>query len=84
MLKSVAAAKKINWYDKYIIDANNKPKQYFDVFILILVGYSCVTSMLSIAFLHDPPLWFVITSWTVDGIFLLDLLLNFIHARKSE
>ena len=36
--------------ERIIIDANNKWKAIFDVFILLLVGYSCVTSMLYAAF----------------------------------
>ena len=36
--------------ERIIIETNNKGKAIFDVFILLLVGYSCVTSMLYVAF----------------------------------
>jgi hypothetical protein len=34
-----------SWKDKLIISEGNKYKAVFDVFVLFLVGYSCVTSV---------------------------------------
>jgi hypothetical protein len=44
--------------DKIIISSTSKWKAIFDVFILLLVGYSCITSMLYVAFTttDDPYL----------------------------
>jgi len=36
--------------EKIIISSTNKWKAIFDIFILILVGYSCVFSMLHVSF----------------------------------
>jgi len=36
--------------DKIIIAHDNKAKAFFDIFILLIVGYSCVSTMLMIAF----------------------------------
>lgn len=73
-----------SWYDKFIIDADNETKQYFDAFILLLVGYSCITTMYSVAFADEHSLAFEIASWVVDAFFLVDILLNFLHAKKQD
>ena len=41
------------WYQKLIISSDNKYKQIFDVFVLLLVGYSCVASMYQVAFVNE-------------------------------
>ena len=68
--------------DRIIISQTSKWKAIFDVVILILVGYSCVTSMLYVAFKNpdDPTLNAI--DGVVEFMFWLDLLLNFIQSYK--
>ena len=50
----------------------------FDVFILFLVGYSCITSMLWVAFTTTNDKYLDAFDLFVEGMFWLDLVLNFI------
>lgn len=74
----------ITWKEWIIIESDSQRKAVFDVLILILVGYSCVTSMFVVAFNFDEPIQTGYNSvWDyVDDIiektFILDLLLHFI------
>lgn len=70
-----------SWREKIIISSDSKVKAIFDVFVLILVGYSCVTSVFYVAF--SPEKSNESTFWSffdivVEYFFVLDLLLNFI------
>ena len=39
-----------SWQDKIIISVDSGWKSYFDVWILLLVGYSCFTTLFYVAF----------------------------------
>lgn len=39
-----------SFFDRLVIRVDNPVKSYFDVFVLMLVGYSCITSMYNSAF----------------------------------
>ena len=39
-----------SYKDRLIISSENKIKSFFDVWVLLLVGYSCFTSMYYVAF----------------------------------
>lgn len=69
---------KKTWKERIIIPHDSKWKAIFDVFILLLVGYSCVISVYYIAF--EPKKGD--NSFNIDQIgeyfFGLDLALNFI------
>jgi hypothetical protein len=41
---------KLTWKDYIMIEPESKKKAIFDVFVLFLVGYSCVTSVFRVAF----------------------------------
>lgn len=64
--------------DRIIISQTSKWKAIFDVVILFLVGYSCVTSMLYVAFTNPDDPTLKIIDKVVEFMFWLDLLLNFI------
>lgn len=61
-------------------------KQFFDVFVLLLVGYSCITTIFAVAFLKEDekPLSLFIIDWVVEGVFYIDIVLNFLQARKTD
>lgn len=68
--------------ERIIIDAENKWKAIFDVFILLLVGYSCVTSMLYAAFTPTDNEIQIVFDLVVEGFFWTDLILNFLQSYK--
>jgi len=66
-----------------IISSNSKWKAIFDVFVLLLVGYSCVTSMYYAAFSNSQTNILANFDLTVEGCFWLDLFLNFLQSYKD-
>jgi hypothetical protein len=68
--------------DKIIISSTSKWKAIFDVFILLLVGYSCITSMLYVAFTTSNDKYLEIFESFVETMFWFDLFLNFIQSFK--
>ena len=66
----------MSFKDKIIISSESRPKAVFDMFVLFLVGYSCVTSVYSVAFQIDDSNTnnFAKTfDLIVEGFFWLDL-----------
>ncbi len=66
------------WKDKLIIAENNRYKAIFDVFILFLVGYSCVTCVFYASFTETDNQALITFDYVVEFLFSLDLFLNFI------
>ena len=60
-----------------IISPDNTIKQYFDVFVLLLVGYSVITSLYNSAFTPSDLKIIKIWDWMVELFFYLDFILNF-------
>lgn len=67
-----------------IISADNQVKQYFDVFVLLLVGYSVITSLYNSAFTPPTSPIINIWDWIVEGFFYSDFFLNFFQAYYDE
>lgn len=67
--------------DKFVIKPENHYKSTFDITILLLVFYSCVTSVYSSAFSPLSLTSDAIYIWDliVEGFFYIDLILNFFH-----
>ena len=63
--------------DKLIISSENKIKSFFDVWVLVLVGYSCVTSMYYVAFSKPTNKIHIIWDEIVEYHFYLDIVLSF-------
>jgi hypothetical protein len=70
--------------ERIIIPHDSQYKAIFEVVILLLVGYSCVTSMLYTAF--DPPTnqGIKIFEEIVEYLFMLDLVSNFFHSYVDQ
>ena len=66
------------WKDKLIIGEGNKYKAIFDVFILFLVGYSCVTCVFYAAFAETTNEALITFDTCIEFLFALDLFLNFL------
>ena len=72
---------KKNWYDRLIISPKNSPmKRYFDLLVLLLVGYSCITSLYYVAFAHSHNIF----GYIVELFFVIDLVLNFFTEHINE
>ena len=70
--------------NKLVIDADNPIKSYFDVTILLFVGYSCIQSLYTVAFTQPTAPFFLVWDWVVEGMFYCDLVLSFFHAYIDE
>ena len=84
--KSTAAAsmrqnklkKKKSCKENMIISLESRWKRFFDIFILILVGYSCFTSVYYVAFSTPTYDYYLLLHYSVETFFYLDLVLNFL------
>ena len=66
-----------------IISADNKYKQIFDALVLVLVGYSCISTIYTVAFEEESEnLGLIIFNWVVEAFFYIDIILNFIHEKR--
>lgn len=73
---------KLSLKERIVIGANNKYKAIFDVLILLLVGYSCVTSMFYAAFESTDDAVMIAVDNVIEVFFWLDLILNFLQSYK--
>ena len=71
-------AEKIPLKERIIIRHDAGWKSVFDVVILLLVGYSCITSLYYVAFISPVNFFHVLFDWIVEAAFYTDLLMNFI------
>ena len=62
---------------RLIIPPENKYKSIFDVFVLILVAYSCIQSILNMTFNIEPTDGMTIVFYSVESCFYLDFILSF-------
>lgn len=76
--QSERPTEKLPFKERIIIRADASWKSVFDVFILFLVGYSCITSLFYVAFDGPSHILHRAFDWIVEVFFYLDLLLNFI------
>jgi len=73
-----------SWKEKIIIDSESKTKAIFDVFVLLLVGYSCITSVYNVAIRSTEQQYALeLFDSIVEASFIVDLLLNFIQSYKD-
>lgn len=69
--------KKKTCKDYLIMSENNKWKAAFDVAVLLLVGYSCFTTMYYVAFAQPTNPYQKAVDTGVEVFFATDLVLNF-------
>ena len=79
----------ILFMDNLIISADNPIKSKFDIFVLLLVGYSCIVSIYNAAFYRahlavNESIYMQTWNWVVEGCFFADLILSFFHAYTDE
>ena len=63
--------------DRFVIGIDHPIKSKWDVFILLLVAYSCISSMYMVAFEPSKQEAWVIWDWIVEGCFYTDFVLSF-------
>ena len=61
-----------NYMHQHIIHPDTKWKSMFDVFILMLVGYSCITNLYVTAFSVDKTTSDEVIFWIVEVFFYFD------------
>lgn len=81
--KMAPVTEEVGILQRITIHPENTLKQKFDVFVLLLVGYSVITSLYNSAF--TPPTSSIIKTWDwiVEGFFYADFFLNFFQAYKD-
>ncbi|CDW87085.1 cation channel family protein [Stylonychia lemnae] len=87
------ANQKKPFLDRFIISQSNKWKATFDIWMLLLVGYSCFTSIFqqfnkiiiqfSVSFDQPTNMFQVNFDIVVEAFFWLDLALNFLQEFKD-
>lgn len=65
--------------DRFIIGSDSRWKSYFDVWILILVGYSCSTTLFYVAFSQPTSKFQKAWDQLVEIFFYTDFCFNFLQ-----
>jgi len=78
-----AGNSKKNCKDMLIISSDNRYKSFFDVWVLMLVGYSCFSSMYYVAFSKPTNAFHIIFDDIVEVHFWTDLVLSFLCEFKD-
>ena len=76
--KDEVQEEKIPFKERIIIKHDATWKSVFDVVILLLVGYSCISSLFYVAFDQPSNVVHKVFDWIVEAAFYMDLFLNFI------
>ena len=67
---------KITWKQRIIIPPEAKWKSIFDIFILLLVGYSCIINIIFVSYVDFPEEGLTLFNNTfVEGLFYIDFIL---------
>lgn len=66
-----------NFFDQFIISRESEWKSVFDIWVLVLVGYSCIASLYYVAFSSPTKKAHIYWEWVVEIFFYSDLILNF-------
>lgn len=70
--------KKRSFLDYMVISENSKWKATFDIYINLLVAYSCFTTIYFVSFDDQPSNGLDILNYLVEVSFLSDFLMNFL------
>lgn len=80
--------KKLSFKERLIIHPDNKLKSIFDIFVLLLVFYSCIINVILVAYIEDLPetsALYIVNNYVLENFFYLDFFLSFISGyRESE
>ena len=64
-----------------MIMPSNTYKSYWDLFITLVLVYTCIVTPLRLAFVKgDETLGWTIQNFVVDAFFLIDIIINFMTA----
>lgn len=69
---------------RIIIDMDSSWKSIFDVVILVLVGYSCFTTLYYVAFGVPTNKWHIAWDLLVEYMFYLDFIFSFLQEYYDE
>lgn len=78
-----AQADSKGFLQKLIIHPDSKWKSIFDVFVLLLVAYSCINSMLNVTFIIVQTRELYVIYWVVESFFYLDFILSFFQGYRD-
>lgn len=70
---------------KLLIHPDTGWKQQFNIWVLLLVAYSCISNILFIAYeVDDTSISLVSIYWVVEIFFYLDFILNWFSGYRDE
>lgn len=67
---------------KFIIHSDSKWKPIFDLFMLLIVCYSCIFNVLVVSFESDTFQSFDTPNRCIEVFFYIDIILSFFQAYK--
>ena len=73
----------LTYFQSFIIHPDTKWKSIFDVWILMLVGYSCITNIYFTAFSVDKTLEDEIIFWIVEIFFYFDFIFSWFQGFRD-
>ena len=71
--------------DNLIVDLNTGWKTAFDTSVLVVIGYSCATTVFQVAYRFEPAngSWMKILDWMVIMCFTLDFVFKFVEEYED-
>jgi hypothetical protein len=75
--------KKKSFFENIIIKENSKWKAAFDIYINLMVAYSCFTTIYFVCFNAEVTLEIEILNYIVEASFLIDIIMNFLTEYKD-
>lgn len=76
-------SQQIDFWHMLIIHPDSMWKSIFDVFILVLVTYSCIYTILNNTFDIEQPYSIFVTYWVVESFFYLDFALSWFQGFRD-
>lgn len=71
--------------DNLIISLDTGWKTVFDTTVLVVIGYSCLTTVFQVAYRYEPPhgSWMKIFDWMVIFCFSIDFIFKFVEEYED-
>merc|ERR1719273_1086708 len=59
-------------------------RKSWDIIMMFVILYVCMTLPFTMAFLPDPPYGLIVANYFADGLFWLDIVMNFVTAYEND
>ena len=75
---------KVKKVPKYILKPKDTIKQVWNIIIMVLLAYTASYMPYKTCFIDDPTVLAETVDWTVDVLFMVDIVINFISATEGK